>query len=814
MSGRKAILIGVDAYNFRPLSSAVNDVVAMRNALLSLTTPELEPIFADSEVVLHTSPQDGRLISGSQPATRDAIMSALRGLYDDPNPAEFLFVYFAGHGLVASEDGLVYETLILPSDVSGPEEGRNMISVTNLLDVFAQRGPQEQLWIIDACRDMPYKKRPRGYDNDWPEQQPQGQRAQVAIYAVAQGGSALSETGGQGRFTSHLVRGLAGQGAATDYIAGLGHCVTAQSLHEHARRRVEKALEGYDSWTRAVQLPQIMQSGPTLQHLRNLPAPLLRQFEVTVQPPQATTAVDLALEVQMGIPVPGWPPTAPPRVYELRAKLRAGMRQQGWGEPKPALSAVDLREQDETVIFVPRTDPPQTAGAAEPVTGERGIAPAQSVVRDEPARLTRGIRSVVAKATLHVVAADAVARIHLRRAEAPWEELDKEANTAIDLEPGVWDVMVKLGDETISATRVVLDRGEERTVQAVAQITPATAALLPPSALQGPAMGAPQTVMPSETIGPMQGAILPTLLPLLALKPFDSQSTILHQFDHLAIPFITDADVPQGEVPFAIAFAAEGPRPPGRLPFVPDAQMVWTGADSRVALFAGWKRDSRNTVTIDVGGYRASIAAPEIPGGITIIGAIAWPNGNLDLSIGIFRLPVGTLWDPDAWQPVRVGNIARALALAAPLFRAGVSLQSVPDSVIVDIAYAKWIDPVLGAMAFHARNHFLAHPPADMDPNHKVHLLDMCDTIRDNLHKYFPLLPDSRIIAALDRDATARRDALIGLLDDPGFGQPVLVASLAHLASAAVKAGREDHWTVDRFDRIVPGQVFNVVRTS
>jgi uncharacterized caspase-like protein len=272
MAGKQAILIGVDGYSFRPLTSAVNDAVAMRDALVGRSTPHLQPIFDDADVTLLVTPHANASSNpGTELATRDAILRTLKSHYDTTDPASLILVYFAGHGLAVSPDGRVRETLILPSDVTGPEAGRNMISLDQLLHLFAERGPLQQLWIIDACRDMPYQRRPRGYEIDWTEQPPQSQRVQVSIFAVAQGGEAISTSGGQGRFTEYLLAGLAGKGSAADYIPGRGHVVTAQSLHEYARRRISEALEGYDDWTRTIQTPQITQANATLEPLRDLP---------------------------------------------------------------------------------------------------------------------------------------------------------------------------------------------------------------------------------------------------------------------------------------------------------------------------------------------------------------------------------------------------------------------------------------------------------------------------------------------------------------------------------------------------------------
>ena len=222
-----------------------------------------------------------------------------------------------------------------------------------LLRLFAERGPHQQLWIVDACRDVPYDRRPRGYEIDWPKQEPQAARAQAAIFAVAQGGTALSFGGGQGRFTTHLLRGLAGNGCSVDYVPGRGYCVTAQSLHAYAKRRVLEALDGYDDWTRTVQTPEFVPPRVELEPLRDLKPPASCPLTVVIRPKEAETAVKLSLEVQMGIPVAGWPPKAPPRIYELRAELLPGMDALGWGSPEPALRAVDTREESMAVVDIP-----------------------------------------------------------------------------------------------------------------------------------------------------------------------------------------------------------------------------------------------------------------------------------------------------------------------------------------------------------------------------------------------------------------------------------------------------------------------------
>jgi hypothetical protein len=127
----------------------------------------------------------------------------------------------------------------------------------------------------------------------------------------------------------------------------------------------------------------------------------------------------------------------------------------------------------------------------------------------------------------------------------------------------------------------------------------------------------------------------------------------------------------------------------------------------------------------------------------------------------------------------------------------------------MEIAYGKWIDPVLGLIAHHALHESRrAARPGDPAP------VEMLGTIQRNLSQAFGALPDCLVIAAVRQDADAQQAAMARLLDDRRLRQPVLVASLALLAEAARRAGRMDHWSIDRLDRIAPGEVFNVVVTT
>jgi hypothetical protein len=217
-------------------------------------------------------------------------------------------------------------------------------------------------------------------------------------------------------------------------------------------------------------------------------------------------------------------------------------------------------------------------------------------------------------------------------------------------------------------------------------------------------------------------------------------------------------------------------------------------------------------VSVEFAHDRLELAVPTTPEGLTVVGVTAWPDGRRDVTIGIYKMPVGSAWN-QTWRNFTVAALARASALAAPLFRADAFSPSLSDDVLSEIAMGKWLDPVLGALAFHAHDRAYAARLARAQHGTPPPPWEMQE-IRENMSRHFPWLPDSCIIAACHLDPDERRRALIALLDDPALRQPVLTASLAHLARAALVADRTDHWALDRYERIAPGQVFNVVRSS
>src|SRR6266508_1057811 len=90
-----AIVVGIDAYRDQPLTSAVHDALAFKDALL-----RLDLVDAGSVWLLTAPAQDG-----GPPATRDEITAALRHPYLHGDDIDRMFVFFSGHGSLKARLG-------------------------------------------------------------------------------------------------------------------------------------------------------------------------------------------------------------------------------------------------------------------------------------------------------------------------------------------------------------------------------------------------------------------------------------------------------------------------------------------------------------------------------------------------------------------------------------------------------------------------------------------------------------------------------------------------------------------------------------
>lgn len=841
---QRALFIGIDDYAFAPLSSCVNDAVAMRDTMIRLG------VFDPQDCALMTSPARP---GGAGVPTRAAILDWLLPIYEERAPLDRLLVFFAGHGLSVrlGREADALRTVLAPAGVRGLRNaGGELIDLDELMGRFARRGALEQVWIVDACRNLP----PDGivpnvaqipWDLPLPgDPRDARQMAQAALYAVAPLGRARAVAGEYGLLTTHLLHGLACEdaarwGAASYYDEARDKwLIDVESLCEYAAARIGAEIPA-ESWERDYLLPRVWSGERAPGPLREVGVLPDRPFVLRIEPPAAVSAVKAWLSVNRN-EIATWPPNTsgqpvplPPGRYRLQASLAQGAA--GWSPPAIPQPVVDLRACDEVQINIAPAGAPQL-----PPRGDPRVAPTQLAQRQAPAparaaappptNVSAGgaATGYVEKsfdwtskapeehnttpatpqlAILTVRALDPGATVHLTRLSGGRDHRTEAVGKPISIQPGLWRVEILLGSDVIGVREEDFSAGQDYKLSATAQVTPALAALFPRDIPQlQPAL------TPSESIGPMQSAILPTLLPLLAIKPLDAQGAILQSFSpRLGIPQVAPATDAPAAFALALDGAWNGPRGAPRADTAivqagGAAAHVWSDPSGRVSLFLHAAPRPRDGARIELPGWGAiEAAAPRLAGCCTTVAATLWSDGAADVSISLLRLP------PGEDQIVRPGKLSRALAIASRLFRAGASLDDVELDVVAMISSGSWGDPVLGALAWFGRARQLAR--SALDPDRRAQLEARQRAVHDFLLREVPSLPDTRVIAALAQGEPQRRDAALdALLGDPALEQPVMAEAVAALARRALERGAAAHWSVARFQALATDAVFNAIR--
>lgn len=830
-----ALFIGIDDYDFAPLTASVNDAVSMRDCMMGFAQPP--------DCTLMTSPPHPDSVA--EP-TRKAILDFLLRFYDSAAPLDALTVFYAGHGLSArlgrAADRLA--TILVPAGVKQlKNSGDQMIDLDELVGRFRRRGAKNQYWIIDACRNELEGPPPKvgiiGWDDPViGDPREAFEMAQSVLYAVAPLGQAQATRGGHGRVTSHLLDALncrneAEWGGGGWYDEGQDTFLfNLDSLADYARRRILPTLVGGD-WQAQYFLPQCWNG-------EKKPDPLLtkaivdRPFSVSVIPPEAAGAVSVALKVKKQ-QVASWPPNANgtavkllPERYRLDVRL-AGAQQ--WSLPQlPNPPLIDVRDVGH--LDIPLAPPPLDGIDAARSRGMAPPTPSPSVgVEFVPPILVRGgvvdhakyidtpedAHYEVTSPVITVNAIDPGVTLHLTRLAGGKEERDERPGVPITLSEGLWRIEIKIGSDVIGVVEDYFADAQRYAISATAQVTPALAALMSdPAAEALQAVQSPHTALtPSETIGSMQGAILPTLLPLLALKPLDRNNAVLQGFSsRLGIP-IFEQRTPS---PLAVALAFDGPWVdddvreraalvsvrPGRADGDQD-YVVWRDASSRISLLLiddDLPRGDLLLVTVPGGWGEISVAVPKVPKYCTTAAITLWPDGRHDISVSLFMLP------PGVDQLVRPGRLSRSLAIATRLYRSGRSTDDVDYDVFSLISSGSYGDPTLGAVAWFMRARKL-RDDRELSPAERAKLQARQGAIAMFLRNAVPDFADGRVINALS--APNPDYALDRLLDDQAIGQPVLADALSTLARRAIVREQLDHWSVARFQLLAPEAVFNSV---
>jgi len=411
--------------------------------------------------------------------------------------------------------------------------------------------------------------------------------------------------------------------------------------------------------------------------------------------------------------------------------------------------------------------------------------------------------------SVQATAVEPQATVELERLEHPYLRWEQEASLSANVPPGRYRSSFRIGGDTFSMTDFEVVEGDR------VRVVPTT----PPSALLTEAgLAAPdaETTLISETIGPIQAEVLPTMLSLLGIMPFDPGGMITDELSGL-VPSLDAASF--GNQPVVAVIAVEGDR------WAPPVESVVNGITcelhsneplagvpiplqplgppghgyGRIKLGVAPPPSASFGVVINSPHFgRIELATASLPNRVTVVTCTLHPDGTIDVSQNLMRLP-GRENYPEPVPNIPYARMVRELQLASKLFKGGRLIRYVDRAdteVIGELLHAKWTDPIVGCMAYYA---WADAGRAGLTGWHVDAALKLQVTAA-NLRTYFGELPDARVIAALsDED---QRPVLVDELLERNE-VPVLRRSVSELAQFARDRGAF-HSPIVRLDARLP----------
>jgi hypothetical protein len=801
----RALVVGIDAYSFQPLTSAVNDARAFANTLLELG------LVTQAELTLLTAPGTG--------ATFDQVHKVLREVYRSGNQLDRFYFYFAGHGLLAYADAAKTQarTALVAQDVDALEDdGRKLIDFDELRDKLQLTGPKEQFYFIDACRDLGYEKHPDLGTLGFSGVQAGAARAQLSLFAVSPLGKALGSREGMGVMTRHLVAALRGEGVATEYDpANDRFVVTMQSVHVHVREQVRQTLSQEPMWRLKYMEPELVVRGPQPSPVRTLDTVPDVPLTIHIDPDAAAsgTRVELGLR-RMPLHHMCLPPRANHETLLLAPQHYSIKVESTVGTPEPTRLTVDVRTTRELNVRVT----PAGMGIPAPVPPQAStLPPAPAVVAQRVGGgILESLGSPREKGSIFAQTVEPAAVIRVAGLEPPYSVHEARGRLDVTLPTGPYRVTFRLGTDVFGVRDVYVLSGEAVEVRPNALQSSIIRDVL---GTEAPA----ETVTPSESIGPMQAAVLSTLLPIIGLKAFDAGNTFFRRGQGL-VPQLDSSAFNHRPVIAVIALegawrntggafrrmqarvhdgfdgqdrgSAAYVSPLHRAPLLPDFP-PGMGFDriGLLTLQAPGPSFILGLDSPDMGAFKIAVAS--IKRRVTVIGLMVRPDGSFDLSQNLLRIPGESYPEPHPLIPH--ARLVRELQLGQKLYAAGElreALQNVPD--LRALLSAKWTDPILGCMAYLAGRN---------EPR-----LELINSIAArNLGNYFTELPDAHIIHALHE---GRFDPQAWELRGRQRRIPVLAESLRELVRLGADATPFLAELEEVARRIMPGQPWTCVWRS
>src|SRR5262249_11574434 len=134
-----------------------------------------------------------------------------------------------------------------------------------------------------------------------------------------------------------------------------------------------------------------------------------------------------------------------------------------------------------------------------------------------------------------------------------------------------------------------------------------------------------------------------------------------------------------------------------------------------------------------------SMSVATLPKRLTVISVTAHPDGRLDLSQNILRVP-GLDYAEEPGLPYPYPKIIRLIQLAQNLYTSEELNTKWGSDLIFELLLGKWTEPILGCIGYYAARRWEIKGVSST----------MKQVTARNLLKFFPGLPDARYIAHLE----------------------------------------------------------------
>lgn len=135
---RVALIVGNNAYSWKPLAEAVADAAAVRDVLLRIGFQPDDVFYGEN-------------------LKRDAFRTLRRRFVESLRPGDLAFVYYSGHGVEALGSNFLIP-VDFPLDATEEQAKDDAVSAQDLLESVTAKGAAVRVMVLDACRDNPLRR--------------------------------------------------------------------------------------------------------------------------------------------------------------------------------------------------------------------------------------------------------------------------------------------------------------------------------------------------------------------------------------------------------------------------------------------------------------------------------------------------------------------------------------------------------------------------------------------------------------------------------------------------------------------------------